>query len=192
MADEYRFLEDSVVDTPIVATERVFTGAVFTLDRETFDYNGTELTREYVGHPGAVAVVAVDEDERIAVIKQYRHPVRRQMWEIPAGLRDVVGEDPLEAAKRELAEEVDLTADNWQPLVSFNNSPGGSSELLHVFLATGLHTTETAFERVAEESDMEIGWAHVDVVLDAILARRVGNPSLIIGVLAYAATRGRR
>lgn len=191
MPESLSVLRDTAVDQPIIHAERIFDGAIFTLERETFEYNSGQLTREFLGHPGAVAIVAVDADERIVVIKQYRHPVRKRMWEIPAGLLDIVGEEPLDAAKRELAEEVDLTADTWQPLVTINNSPGGSSEQLQVFLATDLHPTATPFDREAEESDMQVGWAPVDVIVDAILARRVGNPSLIAGVLGYLAWRSR-
>lgn len=189
MAESIAFLEDSPVEVPITRAERVFDGAIFTLERETFTYNGGELTREFIGHPGAVAIVAVDDQERIAVIKQYRHPVRKRMWEIPAGLLDVAGESPVDAARRELAEEADLVAASWQPLVTINNSPGGSAELLQVFLATELSATAMPFAREAEESDMEMAWAPVDAVVDAILGRRVGNPSLIAGVLAYVAWR---
>lgn len=186
------YLADSGFEPEVVRSERVFDGAIFALDRETFVYNGDELTREFVAHPGAVAILAVDSDEQVAVIKQYRHPVRKRMWEIPAGLLDVPGEDPVDAARRELAEEVDLVAESWEPLLTINNSPGGSSEVLQIFLATDLRPAPTRFDREAEESDMETGWAPLDAIVDAILARRVGNPSLIAGVLGYAAWRSRR
>lgn len=186
------FLEDTDETLPVSASERVFDGAIFHLTRETFSYSGDSLTREFVGHPGAVAIVAVDQDERIAVVKQYRHPVRKRMWEIPAGLLDIPGEEPIAAARRELAEETDLIADRWIPLLSMNNSPGGSSELLRIFLATGLAPTGRAFAREAEESDMEIAFAPLPAILDAILAGRVGNPSLVAGVLGYAAWRTRQ
>jgi 8-oxo-dGTP pyrophosphatase MutT (NUDIX family) len=130
----------------------------------------------------------VQNDEgKVLVIKQYRHPVRSRDWELPAGLLDIEGEEPLAAAKRELAEEADLEADHWEPLVTFNTTPGGSNEKLFVFHATGVRATEQPFEREAEEADIEVRWVELDDIVDGVLAGRLHNSILSIAALALAA-----
>jgi ADP-ribose pyrophosphatase len=141
-------------------------------------------------HPGAVAVLAMDDDERVLLIRQYRHPVRSRDWEIPAGLLDVDGEEPFAAAQRELAEEADLKAGRWDVLVDFLNSPGGSNETIRVYLARDVSEVP-AFERSEEEADIEVRWVPLDDAVDAVLARRVQSPSLVVGVLAAVASRAR-
>jgi ADP-ribose pyrophosphatase len=98
----------------VVSSERVFAGRVWDIRSDRFRFGGHELVRDYMDHTGAVAVLAVDEQERILLINQYRHPIRSRDWELPAGLLDVDGEDLQSAAVRELAEEVDLAADEWR------------------------------------------------------------------------------
>jgi 8-oxo-dGTP pyrophosphatase MutT (NUDIX family) len=180
--------QDQLTDDPfspeIVASETVFTGRVWNVRHETFRYNDQEIGRDFVDHTGAVAILALDDQDRVLLIKQYRHPVRYRDWEIPAGLLDVRGEHPLEAAKRELAEEADVEADEWNVLSEFYTSPGGSDEAIRIYLARGLRPTAEAFQRVDEEADIEVRWVPLDEVVDAVLARRVQNPSLTIGVMA--------
>ena len=101
-------------------------------------YGDGEIVRQYVDHPGAAAIVALDDDDRVLLIQQYRHPIRHRDWEIPAGLLDIAGESPLETAQRELEEEADLVAADWEPLVSVFTTPGGNDEVVHLFLARGL------------------------------------------------------
>jgi 8-oxo-dGDP phosphatase len=184
-------LADEPVELPLRSSEQVFDGRVWDLRRDTFELGGRSIVREYVDHPGAVAVLALDDDDRVFLIRQYRHPVRTRSWEIPAGLLDVHGEDPLVAARRELAEEGDLAASEWAVLVDFFTSPGGSDEAIRVYLARGLSATNEVFEREEEEAHMEHRWADLDECVDAVLARRVQNPSLAIGVLAAQAARAR-
>ncbi|MDQ1547943.1 MAG: 8-oxo-dGDP phosphatase [Actinomycetota bacterium] len=180
--------ESSLVDEPlsptIVSTELDFEGRVWDVRRDVFEYNGHELTRDYVDHPGAVAVLVLDDDGRVLLIQQYRHPIRSRDWEIPAGLLDVEHEDPLAAAKRELAEEVDLVASEWSPLVTFNSSPGGSNELIRVFLARGISATSSNYDRTEEEADIVIRWVPVDEVISGVLAGDLRNSILAIAVLA--------
>src|SRR3712207_8588134 len=107
-------------------------GKIWDVVLEEFEYGGAVLAREFVDHPGAVAVLAMDDEDRVLLLRQYRHPIRMRDWELPAGLLDLEGEDPLEAAKRELAEEADLEADDWSDLAEFYTSPGGSNALLRV------------------------------------------------------------
>lgn len=184
-------LADEPVELPLRSSEQVFDGRVWDVRRDTFELGGRSIVREYVDHPGAVAVLALDDDDRVFLIRQYRHPVRTRSWEIPAGLLDVHGEDPLSAARRELAEEGDLVASEWAVLVDFFTSPGGSDEAIRVYLARGLSATNEVFEREEEEAHMEHRWADLDECVDAVLARRVQNPSLAIGVLAAQAARAR-
>jgi 8-oxo-dGTP pyrophosphatase MutT (NUDIX family) len=165
-------------------------GRVWDVARETFDYAGKPITRELVRHPGAVAILALDEQERVLLIRQYRHPIRTRAWEVPAGLLDEAGEAPLTAAQRELAEEADLAAGTWNVLADFHNSPGGSDETIRVYLARDVSSVP-AFQRHDEEADIETRWVPLDEVVDAVLTRRVQSPSLVIGSLAAVAARAR-
>ncbi|BDZ53378.1 NUDIX domain-containing protein [Agromyces marinus] len=184
---------DEYVDLPVRERERVFEGRVWDVRRDEFEYGprGASIVREYVDHPGAVAVLALDEDDRVLLIRQYRHPVRAREWEIPAGLLDVDGEPPVEAARRELAEEADLVASDWAVLADYFTTPGGSDEAIRIYLARGLAAAPDVHDREDEEADMLVRWVPLDECVDAVLARRVGNPSLAVGVLAAAASRAR-
>ncbi|MFC4224868.1 NUDIX domain-containing protein [Lysinibacter cavernae] len=174
----------------IHSSERAFAGAVWDIRRDSFEYGGETLVRDYMDHTGAVAVLALDESDRVLLIQQYRHPIAVRDWEIPAGLMDVVGESPLLGAKRELAEEADLAATDWSLLTEFYTSPGGSSESIRVYLARGLSATET-FARTGEEADIERAWVPLDDVVTAVLERRVQNSVMCIAVLAAHASRER-
>jgi 8-oxo-dGTP pyrophosphatase MutT (NUDIX family) len=184
-------LTDDDFDVTIVSSDVVFTGAVWNIRRDRFEYgdDGETITREYVDHTGAVAILVQDDEGRVLVIKQYRHPVRSRDWELPAGLLDQPGEEPLAAAKRELAEEADLEADTWEHLVSFNTTPGGSDEKLVVFHATGIRATAEAFAREAEEADIEVRWVALADIVEGVLAGRLHNSILSIAALALHAKR---
>ncbi|GAA2230601.1 NUDIX hydrolase [Herbiconiux moechotypicola] len=181
---------DEPIVLPVSSSEVVFDGYVWDVRREAFAYGDDVLRRDFVDHPGAVAVFALDDHDRVLLIKQYRHPVRRREWEPPAGLLDVAAEAPVVAAQRELAEEVDLAADEWHVLIDYLTTPGGNNEAIRIFLARGLHELE-AFEREGEEADMERRWVPLDEIVDAVLASRVQNPSLALGALAAHASRAR-
>lgn len=184
-------LADERVVVPVSASELVFEGRVWDIRRETFDLGDGPIVRDFVDHPGAVAVLALDDHDRAFLIRQYRHPVRMRDWEIPAGLLDIPGEDPLEAAKRELAEEGDLEASEWSVLADFLTTPGGSDEALRIYLARDVRQTAEAYVREDEEAHIETRWVPLDDCVDAVLERRVQNPSLVIAVLAAAASRSR-
>ncbi|MFS0733324.1 NUDIX hydrolase [Microbacterium sp. 1P10UB] len=179
-------LHDEPVDPDIVDSELVYEGRVWDVRSDTFRYNGDELVRQYVDHPGAAAIVAVDDDGRVLLIQQYRHPIRHRDWEIPAGLLDMEGESPMAAAVRELEEEADLTASSWEPLVSIFTTPGGNDEVVHLFLARGISARDAAHAREAEEADIRVEWVPMDEVVDAVLAGRMRNGILATGVLAAA------
>lgn len=182
-------LADEPASPTVTASEVVFEGAVWNVKRDTVDYNGSPMVREYVAHTGAVAVLAVDDEQRVLVIKQYRHPIRSRDWELPAGLLDAEGESQLDAAKRELAEEADLQATTWDELVSFHTTPGGNDEMVTVFRATGVSATADAFERSDEEADIEKRWVSLDEIVEGVLAGRLHNSILSIAALAAVASR---
>lgn len=173
----------------IVTSEQVHDGKVFDVHRDTVRLGGGTAVREYTTHHGAVAVLPIDDDERILLINQYRHPVRARLWEIPAGLLDVPGEDPLVAAQRELAEETDLVADRWSDPVRFFTSPGQSDEQITMFEARGLRPTPAAHHRVDEEAGIVLRWVGLPEALEAAFAGRIGNAILLIAILAAHARR---
>ncbi len=177
---------------PVRSTGLAHEGRVFDLRADDVDLGaGGQVTREYLDHPGAVAVIAMDDDERVLLLRQYRHPVRRELWEPPAGLLDVDGEDARDAAARELAEEADLRAARWDVLVDYYTSPGGSNEALRVYLARDLSPVpdDARHVREAEEADMEVRWVPLDDAVTAVLAGQVHNPSAVVGVLAAVTSR---
>lgn len=188
---EPELLADSPAPVEVSSSEVMFDGYVWDVRRETFAYGEETLRRDFVDHPGAVAIFALDDEDRVLLIKQYRHPVRRREWEPPAGLLDAEGESPLDAAKRELAEEADLEASDWAVLSDYLTTPGGNNEAIRIFLARGVRATGSVFEREGEEADMELRWVPLGDVVDAVLASRVQNPSLVIGALAAEASRAR-
>lgn len=182
-------LNDQPFRPEVVSSETAFEGKVWNVRRDVFRYNGDEITREYVDHTGAVAVLAMDDDGRVLLIRQYRHPVRHRDWEIPAGLLDQDGERPLLAAQRELGEEADLEADEWNVLADVFTSPGGNDEEIRIYLARGIRSTGSAFAREDEEADIEVRWVPLDEAVDAVLQRRVHNAPLIIALLSARAAR---
>lgn len=184
-------LRDEPVEPEVVSSELAYSGRVWDVRSDTVRYGDGEIVRQYVDHPGAAAVVAVDAQDRVLLIQQYRHPIRHRDWEIPAGLLDVAGEDPLQAAQRELAEEADLAAQDWDPLVSVFTTPGGNDEVVHLFLARRLAPVGTAHAREEEEADIRTEWVPLDDVVTGVLHGRLRNGILAVGVLA-AAERLRR
>ncbi|MDO5494857.1 MAG: NUDIX hydrolase, partial [bacterium] len=144
---------DARAHRPVVESREVWAGRIFSVASDEVQLSGGTVTREWIDHPGAVAIVALDDDDRVALIRQYRHPVRGELWEIPAGLLDVEGEDYLEAAKRELAEETDLVASEWSVLVDYFCTPGASNESLRIFLARGISDAPEVHEREDEEAE---------------------------------------
>ncbi|MCU1432406.1 MAG: hydrolase [Actinotalea sp.] len=187
-------LQDSPGRRQVTRTELVHDGMIWDVVRDTVELGeaGT-VRREYVRHPGAVAVIAMDRDDRVLLLRQYRHPVAQELWEPPAGLLDVPGEDPQVAAARELAEEADLVAGSWWPLVDFFTTPGGSDERVAIYLARDLTPVPEAERHVrdGEELGMLEEWVPLDDAVEAVLSGRIRNPSAVIGVLAAEAARRR-
>ena len=179
-------LHDEPLDAEILDSDLVYEGRVWDVRSDTLRYGGDEIVRQYVDHPGAAAIVVVDDDQRVLLIQQYRHPIRHRDWEIPAGLLDIAGESPLQTAQRELVEEADLTAADWEPLLSIFTTPGGNDEVVHVFLARGLTPVGTAHAREAEEADIRVEWIPLQDAVSGVLAGRLRNGILAVGVLAAA------
>ena len=187
-------LVDRLERRPVEASERVFHGMVWDVVRDTVDLGeGGTVRREYVQHPGAVCIVALDDRDRVLLIQQYRHPVGAFEWELPAGLLDVPGEPPWEAAARELHEEADLEAARWNVLMDYYASPGGVSEALRIFLARDLSDVphDDRHSREGEELGMPVRWVDLDEAHEAVLRGQLHNPGALIGILAAHAARAR-
>ncbi len=187
-------LRDRLDPRPVRSTVRSFEGRVWDVVTEEVDLgDGGVVTRDFVEHTGAVAVLALDDEERVVLVQQYRHPVGAFEWELPAGLLDVDGEPAHLTAARELHEEADLVAGEWHLLLDHYASPGGSSESLRVFLARDLHEVphDERYERDGEELGMPVRRVPLDEVAEAVLAGDVHNGTLIIAVLAAVRLRER-
>ncbi|MFI7482985.1 NUDIX domain-containing protein [Kocuria sp. M1R5S2] len=186
-------LTDTVSDRRTVASETVYEGYIWDVRRDEFELaEGADvLRRDYITHPGAVSVLVLNDDDEVLLINQYRRPVGMTMWEIPAGLLDVDGEDPAQAARRELLEEADLRAGRWDVLVDFHNSPGSSSEANRIFLARELSDVpgHERHERDGEEAEIHGVWVPLEGAVQAVLAGRLNSPAAVVGLLAAHAAR---
>jgi 8-oxo-dGDP phosphatase len=141
--------------------------------------------RSVVTHPGAVAILALDDADRVLMIRQYRHPVGRLLWEIPAGLRDADGESPLQTAQRELFEETGYRAREWQTLVDYFSSPGFSTERLRIFLARGLEPAGgSPHKRQHEEKFIVTEWVPLAEAVRLALDGKLHNGPTVTGLLA--------
>jgi ADP-ribose pyrophosphatase len=174
-------------DYTVVRSEPVYDGALLKLRVDTLRMSdGSEARREIVDHPGAVSVAALDDQDRIVLVNQYRHAVRQRVDELPAGLLDVDGEDPLAAAHRELAEEAGLAAGRWNVLLDLYSSPGFSDEAVRVYLARDLREASPGDDFVAEDEEvaMEVHRMPLDEAVRRALAGEISNSSSVAGVLA--------
>lgn len=191
--DAARQVSDEPSPRRLLSSEMVYEGRIWDVVSDSFQLNddGDALTRDYIDHPGAVAVLPMNDDGEILLIKQYRHPVGMALWEIPAGLLDVEGEDFVAGAARELAEEADLVAAEWNVLADFFNSPGSSSEAIRIYLARGLSDVpgHELHVRTDEEAEIELHWLPLDAAVTAVLEGRLHNPSAVVGILAAAAAK---
>ena len=179
-------LEDQPESWPVTATTDLFRDDwVMALRRDELHAPGHDETfaRWVLEHPGAVIVLAVDDERRAFCLWQYRHPAQRRFVELPAGLLDAHHEEPVEAARRELREEAGLEAASWTPLGTTWSSPGISAEVMHFFLAQGLREVSHDFERTHEEAEMDGGWVGLDDLLAAVLDGKVGDGPLVQALL---------
>lgn len=186
---------DASESWPVEASRDLYRGdwiVALRQDTITAPGGGESFPRFVFEHPGAVIVLAVDDDERVACVRQYRHPALGTYLELPAGLRDAEGEDPLETARRELREEVELEAADWRQLFALWPSAGITAERHVFFLARGLTRRERGdFALEHEEAAMEMLWVPVDDLVEAVLDGRVTEEPISVAVLAYDALRRR-
>ena len=176
----------------VLAKETVHEGRIITLVKETVAMpGGGDSVREIVRHIGAVCIAAVDDEGRVVMVRQYRHPVRGYLWELPAGLRDADGEAPLDTAKRELAEEVGLAAERWSLLANNFSTPGFCDEQVLIYLAEGLSAVDRpeGFVVEHEELDMTVERVPLDEAVQRVFSGGIRNSSAVIGVLAAAQAR---
>lgn len=175
----------------VLSTEAVYHGRVITLRRDvvTMPGGGTGV-REVVEHPGAVGVVAMDDEDNVLLIRQYRHALRTAIWEVPAGIRDVAGEDPATTAARELHEETGWTAATFEHLVTAHPTPGWSDERFDVYLARDLREAAERPEVEDEERDLELRWLPLAEACAWVLDGRITNALCAVGVLAAARRLG--
>ncbi|MEU6876551.1 NUDIX hydrolase [Streptomyces sp. NPDC046712] len=184
-------LQDTPEEWQVVATTTPFQGKKTSVRADDVVMpDGTVARRDYQVHPGSVAVLALDDQDRVLLLKQYRHPVKQKLWEIPAGLLDVPGENPLHAAQRELYEEAHVKAEDWRVLADVYTTPGGCDEAVRIFLAR--HLSEAEGERFAvaeEEADMELARVPLADLVKGVLAGELHNNCLVVGVLSLTAAR---
>ncbi|MGI9861217.1 NUDIX hydrolase [Moorella naiadis] len=166
-----------------LTSERIYEGRILNLRRDKVRLpNGREASREVVEHPGAVAIIALDAEKNVYLVRQYRYPINRATLEIPAGKLDA-GEEPLACAQRELAEEVGLAAAEWQPLLTFYSTPGFSNEIMHLFLATGLRPHR---EKADDDEFIEIVRVPLAEAVTMALGGELQDAKSIAGILAAA------
>ncbi|WP_019854218.1 NUDIX domain-containing protein [Actinopolyspora mortivallis] len=176
-----------------LSSSDVYVGTILALrSDEVAMPGGGRSRREVVEHPGAVAVVALDEHDRVVLVHQYRYPLGRRLWELPAGLLDVAGEDPLHTARRELAEEVGLAAEEWSVLVDVAASPGFTDQAERVYLARGLSEVGRPEPVSDEEADLVVRRTELDRAVEAVFAGEIVNAPAVSGLLAAQAVRDGR
>lgn len=180
---------DSFAPLPTSHTSEHFTGRIWSVISEDVGFAHGTARRDVQRHLGAVAVVALDDQGRVLLIRQYRHPVGAWLFEPPAGLLDVPGEDPWVTAQRELAEEAGYRADTWHTLVDLLNSPGGSSEAIRIYLARDLHPLASGRPHTGEmeEHHLPRAWVPLSEAVALVLDSSIGSPSAVAGILALAA-----
>jgi ADP-ribose pyrophosphatase len=184
--------EEPAHEFALLASEEVYAGRVISLRRDTVAMpGGGESVREVVHHPGAVGVVALDDEDRMVLLRQYRHPMREHLWELPAGLRDVDGEPPVETARRELAEEALLAAERWSLLTTTYSTPGFCDEQVLIYLAEGLSEVARpdGFTVEHEELDMTLERLPLADAVQQVFDGTIRNALAVIGVLAAAQLR---
>ncbi len=180
----------SVDQYAVLGTTQRFKGNVLTLRTDEVRMSdGSVATREVVEHPGAVGVVALDDQDRVVLINQYRHPIRAYLDELPAGLLDVPGEPALDAARRELSEEAGIAAAEWHVLVDLYTSPGMSNEAIRLFVARGLSDAAERFTPEHEEITLTVSRIPLDEAVRRALAGEITNAAAVAGLCAVALAR---
>ena len=186
-------IKDQPEHWPVASSAELLRARLVTVRSDKVRTPDNQLAeRDVVLHPGAVAVLALDDADRILMIRQYRHPVGHLLWEIPAGLRDVAGEDPWTTAQRELAEETSYRARDWRVLADYYSSPGYSTERLRIFLARDLELIppdERHFVPHAEEAHLLLDWLSLDDAVRKVFAGELHNGPAALAIMAGYAAR---
>lgn len=198
-ADENAGADPEVVRTDgahqftTVSSDDIYVGNILALRADEVAMPGGGVARrEVVEHPGAVVIVALDDADRVVVIHQYRYPFDDRLWELPAGLLDVAGEEPVRTAQRELAEEVGLAAEDWAVLADIASSPGFTDESERIYLARGLSAVERSAAVGDEEADLVIRRIPLEEAVRMVFEGRIVNSPAVAGVLAaHAVVEGR-
>lgn len=177
-------LRDESYLASIQSSQTVFAGRIWDVVRDRIKLDEIEFDRDYLKHSGSVAVLAMNGQGEVLLIKQYRHPISKRDWELPAGLRDIAGEPKEATAKRELAEEAGIQASKWTELGQWALSPGSSSEQITIFLAEDVQEVLTDFTPEGEELDIERRWVPIEHAVNAVIEGRIQNAVLVIGVLS--------
>jgi 8-oxo-dGTP pyrophosphatase MutT (NUDIX family) len=179
-------LADTPESWPVRRSVFAFRGGVVQMRVDDVEMpDGDVAVRDVLVHPGSVGVMVLDDADRLLVLRQYRHPVQRRMWELPAGLLDCPGEPMLSAAQRELAEEAHLVAADWRVLLDAYTSPGISDEAVRIFVARdAVPAPGDPKPGRHEEFDLELRWASVDDVVRGVLRGELRNPLLVMGAPA--------
>jgi 8-oxo-dGTP pyrophosphatase MutT (NUDIX family) len=193
MTEQHANIKDEPEHWPVASSVELLRARLITVRSDKVRTPDNHLAeRDVVLHPGAVAVLALDDADRVLMIRQYRHPVGHLLWEIPAGLRDVAGEDPWVTAQRELAEEASYRARDWRVLADYYSSPGYSTERLRIFLARDLEPVPPAerhFVPQDEEAYLLLDWLPLDQAVRKVLAGDLHNGAAALGLMAGYAAR---
>ncbi len=184
-------VRDEPADFDVVESVTRYRGYVWDVQTDHVTIGDQTVQRDFVAHTGAVAVIALDDQDRVYLLRQYRHPVGMYLFEPPAGLIDVAGEDPLLTAQRELAEEAGLEAQTWNVLVDFFTSPGGSSETIRIYLARDLSVLDGGRIQTgeAEEIDLPAQWVPLADAVALVMSADIANPTAAFGVLAASVAK---
>jgi 8-oxo-dGTP pyrophosphatase MutT (NUDIX family) len=186
-------IRDEQAHWPVVSSAELARGRLVSVRTDKVRMpDGALAERDVVIHPGAVAVLALDDAQQVLLIRQYRHPVGRLLWEVPAGLRDVAGEPPSATARRELLEEAGYRARDWRVLADYYSSPGFSTERLRVFLARDLEfvpESERDFVPEGEETQLVPAWLPLDEAVRKVFAGELHNGVAALAILAGYAAR---
>ena len=184
-------MEDTAESWPVTSSDVQLRNRLITVRSDKIQMPDQDFAeRTVVTHPGAVAVLALDDANRVLMIRQYRHPVGHALWEVPAGLRDAAGESPLATARRELLEETGYRAERWDTLVDYFPSPGYTTERIRIFLARDLQPVPgTGYEREHEEKFLVAEWVPLAEAVRLALAGKLHNGPAVTGLLAASAAR---
>jgi 8-oxo-dGDP phosphatase len=175
---------------PVLASTPIYHGRILSLRKDDVRMSdGAVAVREVVEHPGAVAIVALQDDGQVVLVRQYRHPVRAFLYELPAGLLDMPGEAPLEAARRELFEETRLAAADWSVLLDLYTSPGMTDEVIRIYLARGISESADRFQPEDEEITMSVVRLPLDDARARVQRGQVTNAAAVAGICATVLAR---